>query len=373
MNNQQEKQICKATAKSSGKCCKNKAKFGDFCGTHTNLSPIRCYEVDSDGKRCSNTCSKGVIYCSSHTYERGDNSGIFIWRMLEIFSECDISATFYNALKPFDCEVYELGTDKTAYGLKYPIKDRLRDVKFSDDEKIALVDTELKEVDKLFNDYIEFVKVKYPTEYFVKGDELTHIKHNITRRLNYERKMRRISFIGLDMSGKREEIVVMINPARGINDIVKYIIDRDYNSATHIYNVALFVLGEEDQLKVWNDELMGQEIYIMVSDGSARPYNLKANSFKVGDYVKYKPHMGANRAIKFGIITAINDSSYIAIDNRKYRELPKSHSVDWLNSGTNEGGIGGTLGTSLSILSCARWSNDPIFTNSNVFVDKEDE
>jgi hypothetical protein len=353
-----------------GKCCKNKAKFGDFCGTHTNLTPIRCYDVE-DGKRCANICAKGAIYCKTHIYELDGNSGSFMWD-LETFQDCDMSATFYNAIKPFDSEVYEIGTNKTAYGLKYPIQDRLRNVKYTDEEKIALVDTELKEVDKLFNDYIEFVKVKYPTEYFVKGDELTHIKHNITRQLKYERKMRRISFISLDMSGKREEIITMINPIRGIDDIKKHIIDKDLNGATHIYNVALFVLGEEDQLKVWNDKLMDTEIYVMVSDGSARPYNLMAKSFKVGDYVRYKPHMGANRAIKYGVITAINDSSYIAIDNRKYRELPNSHAVDWF-SNSNDGGIGGTLGVSLSILDCARWSNDPIFTNSNVFVDKEDE
>ena len=362
MNNQDNNQCVQQTLR--GHRCKNKATIGAFCHIHTDLNAVKCYYGSVE--RCNELCKKGDLYCKKHI-KNLDGEVYFEWSK-ETFKECETSSKYYDDMKPYLNDVVEVGTGGKCYTMTYPIKVRHRDASFTDDEKIVRIDAEIKEVETLFNEYVEFVKDKYKTEYLNEGVRLTEIYNNLIHQLEFEKSIKRIEFTALSMDGTREKMAICVYLPRAINNIKENIIKTKYNDQTHLYNVSLFRMGEEDQIKEWSDELNGSELYLMVSAETARPYRTTAKSFKVGDLVKHKSNY-TNYKIQYGIIRTIK-GDYMGIDNRKETIDKKKNKikVDWVNEW---GGIGATYGQGITILNCSRWSNDPIFTKSNVFVDME--
>jgi len=370
MNNQDNNRCVQQTLK--GHRCKNNATLGAFCHIHTDLKAVKCYYGSGqDNKRCNELCKKGNIYCKNHI-KNLDGEVFFEWSK-GTFEDCETSSKYYDDMKPYLNDVVEVGTGGKCYTMTYPIKVRHRDASFTDDEKIVRIDAEIKEVETLFNEYVEFVKDKYKTEYLNEGVRLTEIYNNLIHQLEFEKSIKRIEFTALSMDGTRERFYICVYLPRAINNIKEHIIKTKYNDQTHLYNVSLFRMGQEEQIKEWSDELNGSELYLMVSAETARPYRTTAKSFNVGDLVKYRSsyyYNGANSiTLKYGIIRTIK-GDYMGIDNRKETIDKKNNKikVDWVNEW---GGIGATYGQGITILDIERWSNDPIFTNSNVFVDME--
>lgn len=366
MNNQEQTKKCDSITHTSLRC-KNTAKYGSKCGVHFTHT-CKCYYTDGEyNERCNAECDKGELYCSDHMDDLEDG-GFFEWNA-DNFKECETSTAFYEALTPFIWVVVEVGNNKTCYKMDYPIKKRHRDVKYTFDEKIKRVDEDIEFIKVLFDDYIRFVNILYKTEYIKEGDNLRAMREDILRQLTFERGIKHVEFNALGMDGVNECIKTCIYQPRGINNLIEYFIEKRYNREEHLYNISLFVEGQEDKLTEWCDELNGANIFVLVSHTNAKPYRPSIKSFVVGDRVLYK---GNYTAPKYGVIDMIN-KDYMGISGRRHiinKHNKKQHKIDW---DKKEGGCGFNYGQMLKIVECARWAgDDDKFIKSNEWVNIED-
>lgn len=183
---------------------------------------------------------------------------------------------------------------------------------------------------------------------------------------------KRISFIALSMDGTREVITANINPATAIYDIKRHIIDIYHNKETFKYNVALFILGCEDEVELWTDELMNTEIFVLVSAETARPLILSPCSFETNDMLKwtdkrdgvvsyfkvlgeqdryfYKEGDVDEQGIAYSLGCNVGGRAYKTDDNG-------NHIVEWGAEGME---ICLNITTDMNI-TCSRWSDDPAF------------
>ena len=165
-----------------------------------------------------------------------------------------------------------------------------------------------------------------------------------------------IRFTALSMNGQREVITAYVNPTTAIRDIKIHIISICNNKLPHRCNVSLFIIGCENEILQWNDQLMNSEIFVIMTDHTSRPLILNSQSFEEGDKLKWIRRLDG--CVRYFKVLPQNDDNLndFVVVAEKYDF--GNNKVDWNECGYRMRYL--DLDQEMDIVS-SKWSDDPAF------------